>query len=187
MKNLTAYIMMALVALVFASCAGGNSGNGDSASADQESPAEVGADQESPAEVGADQESPSELTLAKYYVILNGADIKVESGSISWSEDKKTGTIQNYYINEKFKLTFTDLQSRIVDGPEKIHGQEFPIIINYNDQDYQATVIIENSEKGETNKYIGTEYLLIGKVNAFDMGDTKVTGGQFSFSTYLNE
>ena len=45
----------------------------------------------------------------------------------------------------------------------------------------------EKFKKSETKKFIGTGYTLIGKINAFNMGDKKVTGGQFSFSTYLNE
>ena len=182
MKNFMAFIMMSLVALVFTSCSGGDSENGENVSSEKENLDEVIS-----AKVDMAKAELAKAVKAKNYVILNGTDIKVESNQVSWSEDKKEGTTQNYYIKEKFQLQFTDLRSRIVDGPETLHGQEFPVIITYNNQEYQTMALIENSEKGETKKFIGTGYTLIGKINAFNIGDKKVTGGQFSFSTYLNE
>lgn len=124
----------------------------------------------------------------KTYVILNldnGDMIKAESNKVSWSEDGVDGTTQNYYMKDNFKLKFTDLKDRIVADMTMLNGQDFPVIISYNDQDYNAIAVIKNSIKGDENDYLGTEYILKGVINSFEMGSDKVTNGTFAFNTFV--
>jgi len=137
-----------------------------------------------------EKNNSANLSTLPNYVILNvdgGNTIKVESKMASWGDDKITGTTDNYYPKEKFRLEFIDLSSRITNGVESLNGQEFPVVITHNEQDYNTIVTINKSEKGKGSDILGTEYFLKGNIKAFDMGNQKVSGGDFSFSTFVKE
>lgn len=139
---------------------------------------------------GEDSETTEEVSTAKNYVVLtvDGGDaINVESDHVAWSNDHLSGVTQNYYQKEKFKLEFTDLSERIGQNPKDIHGQDFPVIITYEDHEYNTTATINESEGGETNDYLGKEYILNGTISGFQMGDKKVTRGEFAFNTYVKK
>ena len=136
---------------------------------------------------GEDSENSEETNLAKNYVILNvkgGDAIKVEAENASWSDDHISGITEIHYSKEGFTLQFTDLSERIKAGVKSLHGQKFPSIITYEGKDYSTTCIVKDSEEGETNDYLGTEYVLSGSIVGFEMGGKKVSDGKFAFKTY---
>ena len=135
--------------------------------------------------------SGSSISSSDNYVFLKikeGDDILVESDKANWFEDGVKGTTSNGYPKDEFNLKIFDLEEKIAASYsiDSICGAEFDILISYKKQDYEAIAIIEKTSKSEnTQKFIGTEYFLIGKIKSFDMGDKQVSEGNFSFSTFL--
>ena len=160
MFKLLAFVTLALVAVSTASCGGENS------------------------------ESEEENSMAKNYVVLNiegGEAIKVETEHVSWSDDHISGITQNYYQKEDFNLQFSDLSTRIKDGPKAIHGQTFAITIEYKGEEFSTNCVIKSSKEIDTDDYLGTEYILNGTISGFKMGDKQVSNGEFAFNTYLKK